>query len=217
MQLDNSLIPSILIAAAFVIQFGWAWIVKTGQTDYARDLYYFRRPSTIFSRYFSWRISRFMAAVMDTAIINAISLGAIIYFGIIVLGPFVIYQMLWLIILLAGITVVSSSQILMRLYKSRNIEKAITEQLDQAIDKIGEAKKIVNHYIQTGELKKLVIWFALYRIAQAQNTVGWSIRDVLLEIKDRDLDDLRDSSTLSSTDDKVGGPQIEALWLRAYM
>lgn len=65
-------------------------------------------------------------------------------------------------------------------------ERSIITGVGSSVDKFGIAKDIVDNLFMQGSMGDGRIWFALYRIAQESNPVGYIVRDVLIE-KNREV------------------------------
>ncbi|MHA1780601.1 MAG: hypothetical protein ACTSYL_07035 [Candidatus Thorarchaeota archaeon] len=200
---------SIVIAMAFGAQVIWTFLIRRGQIHYTRDLYHFRAPSTIFSRYYHWRVSSQGVTMAEALLVNGVSLGAIIYFGMLVLGFYAFHEISWLILVMVGFSIITVVQIFQRSRRMHLIEHTIIQKMKDSVDKIAEAKSIVNQYISAGKFTKVSVWLALFRVAQIQNSVGWAMRDVLLE--KRDAVDTRNKTEagISETSNGPSGPSIE--------
>ena len=86
-----------------------------------------------------------------------------------------------IVIFIVGISVLSAGQSIYRVSESNREERDLISQIEPAIDKIGLVRDVVLSLIRSGDKKSGRIWHVLYRIAQKQDKVGWSVRDVLLD------------------------------------
>jgi hypothetical protein len=78
------------------------------------------------------------------------------------------------------------------------------------VDRYGIAKDIVDNLFMQGSMGDGRVWFALYRIAQEPNPVGYIIRDVLIE-KNREVAESRKYDLTDGRDSTSGsGPGIES-------
>jgi len=89
-------------------------------------------------------------------------------------------------------------------------ENRIAIGIQIATDKIGVTRMMVDDLYIQGAMGDGRTWFALFKLAQRQDQVGWTVRDVLLEKgKEEDVrfqsQDPESSSTSSSKD---SGPDI---------
>ncbi len=209
MQLDNNTTAVIVIAVAFVSQMAWSFLLRRGQRDYVLDLYHFRSPTTVFSRYYSWRAASLLRTVCETTLVNVFSLGAIIYFGLLVLGFYGLRELSWLIFIMIGFSAITVIQIIVNSKRMHRIQHQTVRKLTEAVDKIAEAKTMVDEYIQEGTFTKIPVWLALFRVAQIRNSVGWAMRDVLLEKRDITEREEKSNNGPSDVSNESSGPGIE--------
>jgi len=86
-----------------------------------------------------------------------------------------------IILFVVGISVLSAVHSSYRVNESNKEERDLVSQLEPATDKISFARDIALSLIRSGKKDSGKTWYVLYRIAQRQDTVGWSVRDVLLD------------------------------------
>ena len=89
-------------------------------------------------------------------------------------------------------------------------EGRIDTAIKTSTDKIGVVKMMVDDLYLQGVMGDGRTWFALFKLAQRQDQVGWVIRDVLLEKgKEEDARFSRQSTKPSSADSSAdSGPDI---------
>jgi hypothetical protein len=107
------------------------------------------------------------------------------------------------------LSILSSLQMAWRVKEINERENRIITSIGTSTDKVGRAKEMVETLMIQGSMGDGRVWFALYRLAQRPNQVGWAIRDVLIE-KGREMRDMLQYSiddVTSTTPDK--GPGIE--------
>ncbi|MCF2135727.1 MAG: hypothetical protein K9W43_00635 [Candidatus Thorarchaeota archaeon] len=150
-----------------------------------------------------------IVTIVEALLVNGISLGAVIYFGILTLGFYAFREISWLILVMVGFSIITLVQIIQRSRKMYRIEKTTIQNIEQSADKIAEARSIVERYIRAGEFTKVSVWLALFRVAQVQNSVGWAIRDVLLEKRDTFHTTDKAGEGPIGTSDNQTGPSIE--------
>ena len=75
----------------------------------------------------------------------------------------------------------SSIQAALRVKEVLERERNITAILSKSDDKVGDAKVMIEDLMQQGPHADGRIWFALFKLALRQDSVGWSVRDVLFE------------------------------------
>jgi hypothetical protein len=79
------------------------------------------------------------------------------------------------------LSVGSTIQTSRRIKGLKQRESAIIEQVGRETDKITAARGIAINLLSTLPDSDGRMWFALYRVGQMQDPVGWAIRDVLLD------------------------------------
>ena len=89
-------------------------------------------------------------------------------------------------------------------------EGKIMSSLSATTDKVGIARDMVENLMIQGSMGDGRVWFALYRLAQKPNQVGWAIRDVLIE-KGREMREMYEyTSPESDSTARDKGPGIES-------
>jgi hypothetical protein len=89
-------------------------------------------------------------------------------------------------------------------------EGRIATGIGSSVDKFGIAKDIIENLFMQGSMGDGRVWFALYRIAQEPNPIGYIVRDVLIE-KNREIAEsmkyvVKDKGDTTSE----SGPDIES-------
>lgn len=206
MQFDFMTAPYLFVVLAFMIQIFWFMLQRRGQIDYAQDLYHFRGPTTVFSRYYAWRSSTVGKSVIDAGLFNIVSLGLIVVFGVLTVGPEGMMEISALVVLIGVFSVFNVGQIARRVRERIELERTIIRNMSQSVDKVGEARRLVEQQVLTGQSRNPTVWFALFRVAQIQDQIGWSLRDVLLEERNKMTTTRKE--TFQSAQDEDAGPSI---------
>ena len=82
--------------------------------------------------------------------------------------------------------------------------------IGSSVDKYGIARNMVDDLFMQGAMGDGRVWFALYRIAQESNPVGYIVRDVLIE-KNREVTESRKYDSIDSRKPtSESGPDIES-------
>ena len=79
------------------------------------------------------------------------------------------------------LSAISSIQMTMRVRDVLRKEKVILKKIADPVDRIGLIREMVDELYQAGAYADGHIWFALFKISQQQDVIGWSVRDVLME------------------------------------
>ncbi|MHA1216327.1 MAG: hypothetical protein ACTSPX_03240, partial [Candidatus Thorarchaeota archaeon] len=125
MQFDLMTAPYLFVVLAFMIQIFWFMLQRRGQIDYAQDLYHFRGPTTVFSRYYAWRSSTVGKSVIDAGLFNIVSLGLIVVFGVLTVGPEGMMEISALVVLIGVFSVFNVGQIARRVRERIELERTI--------------------------------------------------------------------------------------------
>ena len=171
---------------------------------------HFRSPSSSMSRYYDWRVAGFVNALIEGVVFLAILFISLVLLSVAIadLDTFVAASLYVLFVMF--LSFLSSMQMAWRVREINQRESNILSTLGSSIDKIGVARDIIENLMIQGSMGDGRVWFALYRLAQRPNQVGWAIRDVLIE-KGKEMREMykyevREPDT--STRDK--GPGIES-------
>lgn len=190
MQTFLSTFAFIIVLVALSIQMVWMSVARKARDTYLRDLVVFRKPSKSLSRYYEWRMDSVRNAVIDGVAFVSVLLIVIVImvYGSIPMSEFIGF--LPIIMFVIAVSILATVQSVVRVDRSKKTEMGITQRIEAAVDKIGVAREIVLDLIQSDGKENGRIWYVLYRIAQRQDGIGWSMRDVLL---DKGLKDTADS------------------------
>ena len=141
----------------------------------------FRTPSSFTSRYYNWRVTSFINALIEGVVFQVILVGSLILLSL-ALADFAAFlgSSLYVVIVMV-LSFVSSMQMAWRVKAINEQEKGIIASVATSADKIGIAKELIENLMIQGSMGDGRVWFALYRLAQRPNQVGWAIRDVLIE------------------------------------
>ena len=189
MQNLFTMLSTIIVMTGLFLQFLWLFISRIGKNRYLDDITSYRKLSSRLSRYYSWRLQSvgnvLMESIVLVIVVLAISTGLVIVVTLTV-------DLLTLIPIYAFVgvlTLVSGLQTTWRVKGLLKVQNEITVGLENETDKIGKVRELADKLDVTGSTTDGRVWFALFRLAQEQNAVGWSIRDVLLakrkEIQER--------------------------------
>jgi hypothetical protein len=97
------------------------------------------------------------------------------------LEPYEIPDALLYVGIVMVLFVAGSVHAIYRIKGSKEREAAIVKHIGEATDKIAATKEIARSLLSAGKAADGRLWFALYRVGQIQDPVGWAIRDVLLD------------------------------------
>jgi len=171
---------------------------------------HFRKPSSVLSRYYDWRVTKFLNALIEGIVFLVILLASLILISIILVDFAAFIDAILYVLFVMFLSFLSSIQMAWRVKEINQRENELRSSISSSTDKIGVAREMIENLIVQGPMGDGRIWFALYRLAQKPNQVGWAIRDVLFE-KAKELRAMDQYSTReynSATRDK--GPGIES-------
>ena len=107
------------------------------------------------------------------------------------------------------LSLASSMQMAWRVREINIQEGRVVTGIGSSVDKFGIAKTMVENLFMQGSMGDGRMWFALYRIAQEPNPIGYIIRDVLIE-KNREIAESMKYVMKEKVDSAESGPDIES-------
>lgn len=171
---------------------------------------HFRKPISVFSKYYNWRVTKFFNALLEGVVFLVILLASLILISIALVDFAAFIDASLYVLFVMFLSFLSSVQIAWRVKEINERENELRSSISAAIDKIGVVREMVENLIVQGPMGDGRVWFALYRLAQRPNQVGWAIRDVLLE-KAKELREMDQYSTRESDRSaRDKGPGIES-------
>jgi hypothetical protein len=148
---------------------------------YLGDIMQFRTPSSLMSKYYDWRVTRFINVLIEGVVFQVILVGSLILLSL-ALADFATFLGAGLyVVIVMVLSFVSSAQMTLRVKAINEQENGIRASIATSTDKIGIARELIENLMIQGSMGDGRVWFALYRLAQRPNQVGWAIRDVLIE------------------------------------
>ena len=187
----------------------WLYLGRLARNRYLTDIMHFRAPSSTLSRYYDWRITRFVNALVEGIVFLIVLLCSLILISAVLGGVALFFDVILYVMFVMFLSLLSSLQMAWRVKEINERENSIITSIGTSTDKVGVAKEIVETLMVQGSMGDGRVWFALYRLAQRPNQAGWAIRDVLIE-KGREMRDMlqysRSDSEQTSSDK---GPGIE--------
>ncbi|MFW9918260.1 MAG: hypothetical protein ACFFED_01560 [Candidatus Thorarchaeota archaeon] len=180
MQTFVSTFSFVIVLIALVIQMIWISLARKARDTYLGDLASFRKPSSTLSRYYKWRMDCVRNTVIDGIVFSSVLLVTIVTMVSVSISMDNLLAFLPVILFVIGISILTMIQSAYRVSESTKKERQLLDHLEPAQDKIGVAKGIALDLISSDKKEDGRIWYILYRIAQRQDSIGWSVRDVLL-------------------------------------
>jgi hypothetical protein len=188
----------------------WLFLGRRARDKYLGDIMSFRVPSSSMSRYYDWRVTRFTNALIEGIAFLVILLGSLILISVVMVDFTAFMDAIFYVVFVMFLSFLSSMQMAWRVKEIKERENRILASIGISADKVGIAREMVENLMIQGTMGDGRVWFALYRLAQKPNQVGWAIRDVLIE-KGKEMREMFQYSK-SETDPAVRdkGPGIES-------
>ncbi len=211
MQLSpNSMLTFVIFLQAILLQFIWLFIGRRARDRYLYDIMRFREPTSAISRYYQWRVTHYANSVFEGILFEIILVGSLVAVSVIIADLALFMDSILFVVFVMILSFISSMQMAWRVKEINDREKGILMSIGHSTDRFERARDMVNNLYIQGSMGDGRLWFALYRVAQIQNPIGYTVRDVLLE-KGREVDRSRrytKKDDTMSTPDK--GPGIES-------
>ena len=176
-----SILSLVIIVQALFMQGIWLLLGRRARDIYLGDITRFKAPSSSLSRYYDWRVTSYFNALVEGFAFLVILLGSLIAISVILADFATFLDTILYVVFVMFLSFLSSMQMAWRVKEINDREKSIITSVSTSTDKVGVVKEMVENLIIQGAMGDGRVWFALYRLAQRQNMVGWAIRDVLLE------------------------------------
>ncbi len=181
MQSLVSLYSFVVVINALFLQGILIYVVRGGRNAYLNSIMNFRKPTSSLARYYGWRTKKLSNTVIEGIVYEIILIGSIVIILYPRGGVQLILDLLAITLFVVLLSSISSIQMTKRVREVLKKEGVILKQLEDPDDRIGLVREMVEELYQAGAYADGHIWFALFKIAQQQDVVGWSVRDVLME------------------------------------
>ncbi len=211
MQALYSPVSLVFILHALFLQAAWLYLGRISRNRYLVDVMTFRAPSSRLSRYYHWRLTSFENAIGEGVVFILILVSSLYGLGFSLFGVDQVNGSFLIVLFVVALSFMSALQHAWRVKEIVDSEGRISTAIHTAIDKIGVARLMVDDLYLQGELGDGRTWFALFRLAQRQDQIGWAIKDVLLE-KGREEEARFHKQTQKSgsvSSDTDSGPDID--------
>jgi len=193
---------------ALFLQSIWLYLGRVSRNRYLEDIMTFRTPSTRLSKYYEWRVKRFENALAEGAIFLILLVGALYAIGFSLFPINDVNNAFPIVLFVVFLSLISALQHAWRVREVVEAEGRIVTAIKTSTDKIGVAKMMIDDLYLQGAMGDGRTWFALFKIAQRQDQVGWVIRDVLIE-KGKE-EDARFQRQISKPSPKDSEPDVSA-------
>ncbi len=210
MQVLYSPVTLVFIFQALFLQSVWLYLGKISRNRYLSDIMMFRTPSSRLSRYYNWRITSFGNALLEGIIFLVILVSSIYSIGFSLFPVSQVNEAFLIVVFVVFLSLLSALQHAWRVKEVVESEDRVNTAIKSATDKVGVAKRMVDDLYMQGPMGDGRTWFALFKLAQKQNQVGWVIRDVLMEKgKEEDARFQRQNIRSTSSSETDSGPEID--------
>ena len=210
MQALFSPVSLVFILHALFLQAIWLYIGRISRNRYLTDLMTFQAPSSRLSRYYHWRVTSIEHALGEGIAYLLILIASLYGLGFALFGFEQVNGAFLIVLFVALLSLMSALQHAWRVKEVVDSESRIAVGIQIATDKIGVTRMMVDDLFIQGAMGDGRTWFALFKLAQRQDQVGWAVRDVLLE-KGKEEDARFQSQgpeSSSTTSSKDSGPDI---------
>jgi hypothetical protein len=205
MQNLFTMLSTVIVLNGLFIQFLWLFISRVGKNRYLDDLTSYRVPKSRLSRYYGWRLQSVGSVIAESIVLVAVVLASGATIAVFITTTVDLLTLLPIFAFVGALTLVSGLQTTWRVKGLITVRNEIATGLEAETDKIGKVRELVDKLDVTGSTTDGRVWFALFQLAQEQNAIGWSIRDVLIE-KRREI---QDRVEMGVTKPQEPGPDIQ--------
>lgn len=209
MQTIFSIISVTILLQGLLLQTVWLYLGRIARDRYLNDIMSFRSPSSSLSRYYHWRVDSFLNGLIEGCLFLIILIGSIIMLGTILFGFESLVASTFIVFFIVFLSFISAMQHAWRVKEVVDSENRIVDSVKYSTDKIGITKTMVEELFMQGPMGDGRMWFALFRLAQRPDSVGWAIRDVLIE-KGKEEESRFQKSKTDSSSLPGSGPGIDS-------
>lgn len=209
MQTLFSIISVTIVLQGLLLQTVWLYLGRVARDKYLNDIMSFRSPASVLSRYYHWRVDSFLHALIEGVLFLVILIGSIITLSTILFGFESLLESTFAVAFIVFLSFISAMQHAWRVKEVVDSETRVVASVGYSKDKIGTTRTMVDDLFMQGPMGDGRIWFALFRLAQRPDAIGWAIRDVLIE-KGKEEDTRLQRNRTDSRSLSGGGPGIDS-------
>ena len=210
MQTFYTYFSFIIFMQALIVQSVWLYVGRLSRDRYLKDIMQFRTPSSTLSRYYGWRVSSFGNALIEGIGLEFILIGILVVVSMLIADFAMLMQQSLIVLFVVVLTFMSSMQLAWRVRAIITAEEYIVTSVKVSDDKVGVARRMVEDLYQQGEMGDGRMWFALFRLSQRPDPIGWAIRDVLMDKSKEEEKRLMKEIERIRADAAESGPGIES-------
>ncbi len=208
MQSLVSTVTVVIVLLALLLQALWLLIGRISRDKYLQDIMRFRTPSSTLSKYYNWRVERSANGIVEGFMFIFILMVSVVELGLMIFTMELLIQSIPIILIIVFLSLISTIQHSWRIKEINDTETRIITSIKTSSDKIGVAKRMIDELYHQGPMGDGRTWFALFKLAQRRDQVGWAIKDVLIEKgKEEEARILRQKSG-QDTPETDSGPEI---------
>jgi hypothetical protein len=156
-------------------------ISRKARDSYIDDITHFRVPKGTLSTYYQWRVKRFANALIEAIVFLTVLVSAVLLLAYYSNLLAELMDVIVIVVFVLGLAGLSSAQIVWRVRQVIEKERDLVLTITATDDLIGNARIVVDDLYRAQEAGDGHTWFALFKIAQISNPLGYSVRDVLIE------------------------------------
>ncbi len=188
-----------IILHGLLLQSIWLFVGRMARDKYLGDIMSFRSPSSRLSRYYHWRVTSFQNALIEGCVFMIVLIVSIILLTTTLYGFELMMSSNFIVFFVVFLSFISVMQHAWRVKEVVDSEARIVASVGYSKDKIGVTRTMVDNLYLQGPMGDGRTWFALFRLAQRPDVIGWTIRDVLIERGKKEDTSFRRSNTDSSS------------------
>lgn len=162
-------------------------LTRKGRDGYVRSITNFQKPSSLSERFYDWHLSRPRNAVIEAAVVDVAIVLLVLDVSFTLANMQSFMAALPVLLFVLALSVISPIQTASRVGGLVRIERKLYDDISLSTDKVSQVRAIIENLLSPVQVPDGRYWFALFRIALKEDTVGWSVRDVLIE-KAKELD-----------------------------
>ncbi len=144
-----NMLTFVIFLQALLLQTFWLFIGRRARNKYLYDIMHFKEPTSVMSKYYHWRVTRFMNAVVEGILFQFILVGSLMVVSIFIADLSLFLDSILFVAFVMILSFVSSMQMARRVKEINDQENTIITSIGTSTDKFGIARALVdNLFIQ---------------------------------------------------------------------
>ena len=153
MQLSMySMLTFIIFLQALLLQTFWLYIGRRARNKYLYDIMHFRRPSSSMSRYYHWRVTHYMNAILEGIMFQFILVGSLVIVSVLIADLTLFLDSFLFVAFVMLLSLASSMQMAWRVREINIQEGRVVTGIGSSVDKFGIAKTMVENLFMQGSM-----------------------------------------------------------------